>query len=170
MDLLATLRRSGGIDALARQIGLPPTTVAAAVEALLPALIGGLRDYAQRLGEGDAGVQAMLAMIDGFGDGNLAAEVMGPGPLTADSGDKIVALFFDSANAKRWLAAEVAAETGQDALMLERIVSPLAMLVCGYITARVGADGAHDDSIDWVRALLKLPKGGAAQAGSGTHG
>jgi hypothetical protein len=169
MDLLATLRRSGGIDALARQVGSPPRPVSGGVEALLPAVLGGLRDYAQRIG-GDPGVRALLAMIDGLGDGNLAAEVMGPGPLTVEAGDRILAQFFGSPGAKRQLARDVAAESGQDPAMLERILPILTMLVCGYVSARAGADGSEGESTRWLRDLLMLDDPGEQHSNFGTNG
>jgi hypothetical protein len=166
MDLLATLRRSGGIDALARQIGMPPQPVAAGVEALLPALLGGLRGYAQSMGGGEAGVRAMLAMMDGLGDGNLAAEVMGPGPLAAESGERVLLQLFGSREAGRQLAHDVAAASGHDAAMLDRILPVLAMLVCGYLSARVGADASETE---WLRDLLLLDDPDAPRS-FGTNG
>ena len=91
MDLLATLRRSGGIDALARQIGLPPATVFAGAEALMPAL-------------------------------------------------------------------------------LERILPVLAMLVCGYLSARAEADRSEGESSIWLRDLLMLQDPEERRSGSGTNG
>jgi hypothetical protein len=170
MDLLATLRRSGGIDALARQIGLPPASVFAGAEALMPGLLGGLRDYAQRMGGGDVGVGAMLAIIDGLGDGNLAVEVMGPGPLAADTGDKVLAQFFGSREAKQRLASEVAVVSGQQPALLERILPVLAMLVCGYLSARAEADRSEDESLGWLRDLLMLHDPEERRSGSGTNG
>lgn len=170
MELLATLRRSGGIDALARQAGLLPAIVSPAVEALLPALLEGMGAYARRLGGGDAGVRAMLAMIDGLGDGNLAVEVMGPGPLSDESGKRILTHIFATSDARHRLADEVGAVSRQDPALLERLLPALAMLVCGYFSARVQADESDGESITWLRELLLLQDPGEPMAGFGTNG
>lgn len=39
MEMLATLRRSGGINALARQLDVAPATATAGVKALLPSTL-----------------------------------------------------------------------------------------------------------------------------------
>jgi hypothetical protein len=170
MDLLATLRRSGGIDALARQIGRPPPPVAAGAEALLPALLGALRAYAQGMGGSETGVRAMLAMMDGLGDGNLAAEVMGPGPLASESGDRVLLKVFGSRDAAQRLAADVAALGGHDPAMLQRILPVLAMLVCGYLSARVGADVSERGGTEWLHDLLLLDDPDAPRSSFGTRG
>lgn len=174
MELLATLRRSGGIDALARQADLLPAAVGPAVEALLPALLDGIRSYAQHLGDGDQGVKAVLAMFGRLGDGNLAVEVMGPGPLSDEAGNRILAHVFGSEEAKQRLANEVGAVSGNEPALLERLLPVLAMLVCGYISARVRADETESESITWLRELLVLPNPGEARPGfglgSGTNG
>src|SRR5262245_21662840 len=138
MDWLAIFRRSGGINALARQIGQSPVDALAATEALLPALLDGLRDFAKRQGGGDAGVRALLVVIDRLGNGSLAAEVMGPGPLTADAGDTILEQILPPTTSKVGIAGDVAAAGKHDAAMLERMLPALAMLLCGYISARAG--------------------------------
>lgn len=171
MELLATLRRSGGIDALARQVGVVPATVGSAVEVLLPAVLEGLRAYAQRLGGGDAGIAAVLAMIDGLGDGDLAVAVMGPGPLCEEAGNKILAHALGTDDAKQRLAREVAAVSGQEPALLERLLPPLAMLACGYLSARARADQTESESIAWLRGVLALQGPAAGRpAGSGTNG
>ena len=168
MDLLAILRRSGGIDALARQIGLPPPEVLAAVETLLPVLIEDLRDYVRRLGEGDSGIAALLTMIEGLGGGHLAAEVMGPGPLLPERGESIQAQFLNQASEQ--MVSEMAVVSGQQAGVLARIMPLLAMLVCGYIAARAGTDGFEGENAEWLRELLASDEGDQPRTGSGTAG
>jgi len=169
MDLLATLRRSGGIDALARQVGLAPAVVSACVEASLPAIVAGLRNYTLKSGGGDAGLGALLAMIDGLGDGNLAADVMGPEPLSAGPGERILAQFFEPSRAKQ-RAGELAVASGRSVAEIERILPLLAMLLCGYISARVEAGRIDGGNLDWLWNLLMLQDPDEPRANSGTHG
>jgi hypothetical protein len=143
MDWLTTLRRSGGINALSRQLGVSPAEVSAAAEALLPALLGGLRQLADRLGKGDAGVRALVEQIVELGGGQLAADVMGPGPLDSGPGNAILDRALGPEVARRAIFVE-AERTGQiDQSLAERIFPGLAMLVGGYITARAGGSGAE---------------------------
>ena len=86
MDWLTTLRRSGGINALSRQLGVTPADVSVGAGALLPALLGGLRKRADVLGGGDAGVRALVEELVELGGGQLAADVMGPEPLDTQPG------------------------------------------------------------------------------------
>jgi len=143
MDWLTTLRRSGGINALSRQIGVNPAEVASGVAALLPALLGGLRQVADRFGSGDAGVRALVDALMGFGGGQLAADVMGPGPLNTASGNAILDLALGPDVARRAVLIEAERAAGLDQALGERILPGLAMLVGGYITARAGGSGAE---------------------------
>jgi hypothetical protein len=169
MDWLAILRRSGGIDALARQIGQSPVNALAATEVLLPTLLDGLRDFAQGQGGGEAGVRALLAMIDGLGDGSLATEVMGPGPLAANAGDTILEQILPPAANKRRGASDAAATGELDAAMLERMLPVLAMLLCGYISARAGVDDTQGTGISWLQDGLGLEGEGQRRRNSGSR-
>jgi hypothetical protein len=142
MDWLTTLRRSGGINALSRQIGVSPAEVAAGAEALLTPLIGGLRRRADQLGGGDAGVLTLINELIELGGGELAAEVMSPAPLDNVAGNAILANALGPEVARRAvvLEAERVSGVGQD--VVERMLPGLAMLVGGYITARAGGSGA----------------------------
>jgi hypothetical protein len=143
MDWLTTLRRSGGINALSRQIGVSPAEVAAGAEALLPALLGGLRLLADRLGGGDAGVKALVDELVVLGGGQLAADVMGPGPLRTEPGNAILDRALGPDVARRAVLIEAERNAGLDQALGERVLPGLAMLVGGYITARAGGSGAE---------------------------
>lgn len=143
MDWLTTLRRSGGINALSRQIGASPADVAAGTEALLPALVGGLRQLADRLGGDDDGVRALVDRLMELGGGQLAADVMGPGPVNTAPGDALLEEALGPEVARRAVLIEAERTGGLDQALGERILPGLAMLVGGYITARAGGSGAQ---------------------------
>ncbi len=143
MDWLTTLRRSGGINALSRQLGVSPAEVAAGADALLPALIGGLRQRAHLLGTGDGGVHALLDELKELGGGELAAQVMAPGPLTVDPGNVIVERMIGPEVARRAVLIEAERNAGLDKALGDRILPGLAMLVGGYMAARAGGSGAE---------------------------
>lgn len=141
MDWLTTLRRSGGINALSRQLGVSPVEVAAGAEALLPAIVAGARHFVDRHGSGEAGARALVASFAEFGGGQLAADVMGPAPLDILPGLGIVDLLIGPDVARRAVLAE-ADRVGLDPVLGERVLPGLAMLVGGYVTALAMGSGA----------------------------
>lgn len=143
MDWLTTLRRSGGINALSRQLGVAPADVAKGAAALLPALLGGLRQLADRLGGGDAGIRALVEELTELGGGQLAADVMAPGPLNSEPGNAILDRTLGPDVARRAVLIEAERMDGLDQALGERMLPGLAMLVGGYITARAGGSGAE---------------------------
>lgn len=143
MDWLTTLRRSGGINALSRQVDASPADVSSAAGALLPALLGALRQAAQGLGEGDAGVQSLVDMLTELGGGQLAADVMGGGPLDLAPGQQLLDRILGPEVARRAVLTEAERGHGLDPELGARLLPALAMLVAGYITARAGGSGAE---------------------------
>lgn len=143
MDWLTTLRRNGGVNALARQLGATPSDVAAGCEVLLPALLGGLRQLADRLGGGVAGAQALVDVLMQLGGGQLAADVMAPGQLNTEPGNIILDRALGPEVARRAVLVEAERTGGLDQAFGERLLPALAMLVGGYITARAGGSGAE---------------------------
>jgi hypothetical protein len=143
MDWLTTLRRSGGINALSRQLGVTPAEVSAGADALLPALLAGLRQLGDRFGGGDEGVRALVDELVELGGGQLAADVMGPGQLNTDPGNAILDRIFGPDVARRAVLLEAERTAGLDQAFGERLLPALAMLVGGYITARAGGSGAE---------------------------
>lgn len=141
MDWLTTLRRSGGINALSRQLGVSPALVAAGAEVLLPAVVSGARHFIDRAGGGEGGAQALVDRLAESGGGQLAADVMGPGPLDTTPGVAIVTLLVGPEVARRAVFAELQ-RAGVDAEQGERMLSGLAMLVGGYVTALAMGSGA----------------------------
>lgn len=154
MDLLATLRRSGGIDAMGKRVGLSPVVTFACAQALMPALLTALNDTVQRLGGGDSGILALLAMFESHGDGNLAADVMGPGTFSPEAGRKLAAEVFAGESKWRGLPDRAAAESGQNVEDVRNVLAVLVMLVCGYISARAEASTSTRDIVGQVRRLL----------------
>jgi len=144
MDWLATLRRSGGINAIARHLGMAPVDAGAGIAALLPALIGGLRDYCGRSGGGHGGVRALVALLNELGDGDLAAQVMGQGPLRTEPGDTLLNRLFGTSAAAELDNAEHSTDVARD--VLEDLLPPLAMLVGGYIAARAAGSGSQGNA------------------------
>lgn len=156
MDLVGTFRRSGGIDAISRQLEDNNGSVRAAIEVLLPALVAGMRGNVARAGGGRAGFDGLLALINRFGDGSLAAQVMGPYPPDAKQGVALGSAISGLPEIE-WLANVSALaddRVGPDVLL--RTMPLLVMLVCGYITALTAggsASAAASGFDDWFALL-----------------
>lgn len=156
MEWLTTLRRSGGINALSRQLGLSPAEVSTATEALLPALLSGLRQLGDRLGgEGEAGIRAVVDLFVKLGGGQLAADVMGPGPLDTGPGNALLDEALGPEVARRAVLIEAERNAGLSQALGERVLPGLAMLIGGYITARAAGSGvAGSGGLDGLGNLL----------------
>ncbi len=139
--LLDTLRRSGGLEAVSRELGMTPATAIAGAEAMLPAILGGFRKQAEAAGGGETGLAGMIAMLGRHGGGALAANVMGPEPTDVARGNDVLGEIFGSPDVSRTLAADVGARTGIDPATLKQMLPRLAMLVGGYLSARALGSG-----------------------------
>ena len=92
MDLLATLRRSGGVSAVAVQLDEAPAQVDQGVEALLPLLVSEMRAEVARLGGGDEGIAALLMMLVG---GYMSARSAGTGAAGSGGPRELGELYED---------------------------------------------------------------------------
>jgi hypothetical protein len=160
MEWLTTLRRSGGINALSRHLDVSPAAVSAATTALLPVVLGGLRQLVDRLGGGNAGTRALIDTLAGLGGGDLAAAVMGPGAFDIAPGRRIVEVVIGPDVARRAVLAEAERAAGLDKVLGERVLPALAMLIAGYITALAGGSGAEGSGgLGGVREALTFETG-----------
>ena len=142
-SLLDMLRRSGGIEAVSKQLGVPPGVAAQGVEALLPALVGGFAKRGEAAGGGETGLGALVGMLGGLGGGGLAANVLGPDETDTGRGNAVLGEVFGSKDVSRSVAADAAARTGIDPEVLKQMLPLLAMLVGCYLSARAGGSGAE---------------------------
>ncbi|WP_296677576.1 DUF937 domain-containing protein [Novosphingobium sp.] len=143
MELIEMLRRSGGLDAVSKQLGVPPAIAAAGAEALLPAVIGGFRKHAETAGGGEGGLGSLIGMLGSLGGGALAANVLGPDSTNISMGNDVLGQIFGSKDVSRSVAADAAERTGIDPETLKRMLPLLAMLVGGYLSARAGGSGSE---------------------------
>ena len=154
MDLLTTLHRSGGIVALARQLGAEPQATAAAAERLLPILCSAFRAVQAR-----AGIDGLLALLVERGGVGLAADIMGVEQPDPAKGTALLArLGIDPAEYATVLGDDGGNGQPVDPLLLARMLPLLAMLAGGYLA---GLELSRGDA----RAVLaKLLDGGDTAA------
>lgn len=177
MDVMDMLRRSGGVDAIAKQLGIPPATAAAGAEALVPAIVGGFRKQGEAVGGGDAGLGSLIGMLGALGGGGLAANVLGPEPTETARGNEVLGEIFGSKDVSRTVAGHAAGQTGLDPELLKQMLPILAMLVGGYLSARARGSGsdspaATDDGggFGGLGSILGSILGGNTQASGPASG
>jgi hypothetical protein len=154
MDMLDMLRRSGGLDAMAGQLGITPAEAAAGAGALLPAVVGGFKKRSQADRPGEAGIGGLIGMLGGLGGGALADNVVDPEPTDVGRGNEVLGQIFGSKEVSRTVAGHASQQSGLDPALLRRMLPILAMLVGGFLSSRGGGGAA----------------GAPAQGGSGTGG
>jgi len=143
VDLLDMLRRSGGVEAVSKQLGVAPGVAAAGVEALLPAVVGGFAKRSEAAGGGETGLGALVDVLGGLGGGGLAANVLGPEATEVGRGNQVLGEIFGSKDVSRSVVGDAATRTGIEPAVLKQMLPLLAMLVGGYLAARAGGSGAE---------------------------
>lgn len=137
MNVVELLRRTGGLSAVAQRLDVSPADAAGGAAALVPALLGGFarlrRSSADPVGEDANRFGRIMAM----GGADLAARVLGPEPTRPGDGDPVLAEIFGDKATSRTIAANAGAASGIDAALLRRMLPLLAMLIAGYLAARV---------------------------------
>lgn len=178
MDMLDMLQRSGGLDAMAGQLGISPAEAATGAEALLPAVLGGFKKRSQAGGAGQAGIGDLVGMLGGLGGGGLLDNVVGPQPTDVGRGNEVLGQIFGSKDVSRTVAGHASQQTGLDPALLKQMLPILAMLVGGYLSSRGGAtagqpQGGLGGSGGVLGSILGSVLGGgraAPQGGAGLGG
>jgi len=141
-DLISILQQSGGIGAIASQLGVSPQVAEAGAAALLPAVVGGFSKHADGAGGGEGGLGSLIGMLGGLGGASLATNVLGPEPTDVDKGNDVLGQIFGSKDVSRTVAAHASNQTGIDPALLKKMLPILAMLVAGYMSHQAsGAQG-----------------------------
>jgi hypothetical protein len=134
MQISDLLAQAGGLSSVARQLGIPEEQARQGAEALLPALLGGLRKQADTQPEGLGGLLGQL------GGGGLLDQVLGGGAAAnPQPGNDVLGEIFGSKDVSRTVAQDAAARTGLDPALLKKMLPLLAMLVTGFLSRQSGA-------------------------------
>ena len=175
MNMMEILRQTGGVEAIARELGVPPAVAQAGAEALLPAVVGGFRKQAEAPATG--GLGGLVDILGGLGGGALATSVLAPEPTDVSQGNDILGQIFGSKDVSRTVAGQAASQTGIDGALLKRMLPLVAMLVAGYLARQGGAAGAgQGEGAGGIGGMIGgvlgsvLGGGGAAAGGSAGGG
>ena len=133
-DLLAQI---GGLDSMSRELGVNQQQAASGVEALLPAILGGLKKQAQAQPGGLEGLGGLLGQLGG---GALLDDVLAPEPTHVERGNDVLGQIFGSKDVSRTVAQNASATSGLDPSLLKKMLPMLAMIVAGFLS-RQGSAG-----------------------------
>lgn len=139
MQINDLLSQMGGLQSMARELGVSESQAARGAEALLPAILGGFKKQAQTQASGMDGLSGMLEQLGG---GGLLDNVLSPEPTNVSAGNNVLGQIFGSKEVSRTVAQNAAATSGLDAGVLKKMLPMLAMLATGYMAKQGGRGNA----------------------------
>lgn len=163
MQLMDILNQAGGVQAIARELGVSESQAASGAAALLPAILGGFKKQAQTQPTGLEGLGGLLGQLGG---GGLLDNVLGAQPTEVNRGNDVLGQIFGSRDVSRSVAQHASTQTGLDPALLKKMLPVLAMLVTGYMARSAGGSGRGGLG----DILGQLTGGGAAQGRAGGSG
>jgi hypothetical protein len=171
MQFTGILAQMGGLQSMARELGVSETQAASGAEALIPAILGGFKNQAQAQPTSLEGLGGLLGQLGG---GGLLDNVLAPQPTDVTQGNNVLGQIFGSKDVSRAVAQNAASQSGLDPTLLKKMLPMLAMLVAGYMAKQQGAGAAAQTSpmSGGLGGLLGglLGGRGAEPVGSGASG
>lgn len=161
MQMTEILAQMGGLQSMARELGVSESQATQGADALLPALLGGFMKQAQPAAGGSAGLGGLLGQLGGSG---LLDDVLSPQPTPVARGNDVLGQVFGSKDVSRTVAQDAAARTGLNPELLKKMLPILAMLVTGYMARQQGAGATQGGG--GLGGLLGGLLGGGRQAGA----
>jgi hypothetical protein len=162
MDITDILAQMGGLQAMAKELGVSEAQAASGAAALLPAILGGFKKQTQSQPTGLEGLGSLLGQLGG---GGLLDDVLGPQPTNVSRGDEVLGQIFGSRDVSRTVAQSAASRSGLDPALLKKMLPILAMLVAGYMAKQRGA-GAQPAPGGGLGGLLGGLLGGQGAGGA----
>ena len=135
MQFTDMLAQTGGLQAMARELGVSEAQAASGAAALVPALLGGFKKQAQSQ---PAGLEGLGGLLGQLGGGGLLDDVLAPQPTDVSRGHDVLGQIFGSQDVSRAVAQNAAAQSGLAPALLKKMLPLLAMLVAGYLAKPAG--------------------------------
>lgn len=143
MQITDILAQMGGLQSMARELGVSETEARGGAEALLPAILGGFKKQAQTQSRGLDGLGDLLGQLGG---GGLLDEVLASKPTDVSRGNDVLGQIFGSKDVSRTVAKSAASSTSLDSDLLRKMLPMLAMLVAGYLSKQRSAEAGSQPS------------------------
>jgi len=131
MQITDILAQMGGVQNVARELGVSPQQAETGAAALLPAILGGFQK--QQAGAGGLG-----GLLGQLGGGGLLDNVLSPEPTNVGLGNNVLGQIFGSKDTSRAVAAHAANQTGLDPALLRKLLPVIAMMAAGYMAKQHG--------------------------------
>lgn len=143
MQITDILAQMGGLQSMARELGVSESQVATGASVLIPAILGGFKKQTQAQPSGLEGLGGLLSQLGG---GGLLDQVLAPEPTKTGLGDAVLGQIFGSKDVSRTVAQSAAKQSGLDPALLKKMLPMLAMLVAGYMAKQRAAQPAPEDA------------------------
>jgi hypothetical protein len=134
MPFTDMLAQTGGLQSIARELGVSEAQAASGADALLPAILGGFKKQTQLQPTGLEGLGGLLGQLGG---GGLLDDVLAPQPTDVSRGNDVLGQIFGSQDVSRAVAQHAAAQSGLASALLKKMLPMLAMLVAGQTWPRL---------------------------------
>ncbi len=148
MQITDLLAQMGGLQSIARELGVSETQAASGAAALAPAILGGFKKQAQAQPSGLEGLGGLLGKLGG---GGLLDDVLAPQPTNVNRGNDVLGQIFGSKDVSRTVAQNAATNTGLSPDLLKKMLPMVAMLVAGFMAKQKGGGAApiRAERTDW---------------------
>lgn len=143
MQITDILAQMGGLQSMARELGISEAQAAGGAAALAPAILGGFKKQAQSQPTGLDGLGGLLGQLGG---GGLLDDVLSPQPTNVTRGNDVLGQIFGSKDVSRTVAQSAASQSGLDPALLKKMLPLVAMLVAGYMARQSGTDNSAEPS------------------------
>ncbi|MEW4466576.1 DUF937 domain-containing protein [Parasphingorhabdus sp. JC815] len=169
MDILNRFQTSGGIDAMARELGVSKGVASAGTSALLPSILGGFKKTAQAQ---PGGLDGLGGLLDQLGGGELLDNVLGSQPTPVGQGNEVLDQIFGSKEVSRTVAAGAEQQTGISGDLLKKMLPMVAMMAAGYMAKQnhAGSGTDADSESGGLSGLIGGLLGNASKNASGGLG
>ena len=163
MPITDIIGQLGGLQSMARELGISEAQAASGAEALAPAILGGFKRQAQAQPTGLEGLGGLLGQLGG---GSLLENVLSPEPTDVSRGNDVLGTIFGSKDVSRAVAENASTRSGLSPALLKKMLPILAMLVAGYMArqrhAGAGAGATQAEETGGLGGLLGGLLGGRA--------
>jgi hypothetical protein len=134
MRINEILAQTGGVQSIARELGISEADAARGAAALAPAILGGFKKQAQ-----PAGLEGLGALLGQLGGGGLLENVLAPEPTDVSRGNDVLSQIFGSRDVSRTVALDASNRSGLDQGVLKKMLPMVAMMIAGYMASGTGA-------------------------------
>jgi hypothetical protein len=135
MQIMEMLGQTGGLQSMARELGVSEGEAQSGAAALLPAILGGFKKQAEPQRGGLEGLGGLLGRMGG---GGLLDDVLSPQPTNVNRGNDMLGQIFGSKDVSRTVAQNAASQSGLEPSLLKKMLPMVAMMAAGYMAKQRG--------------------------------